>query len=104
MQGDKPLASEATESSKEAEKTVDSGSEVLLERFEDTFKELQKWVEVKSSKYGILSVTREKHHGRLGTALKVFCIPFSFKSICIGCSIVSCSLEVCTDVSFFSSI
>ncbi|XP_050387526.1 tripeptidyl-peptidase 2, partial [Argentina anserina] len=73
LQGDKPSATEVTEGSKEADKTVDSGpgSGVLFERFEDTFKELQKWVEVKSSKYGILSVTREKHHGRLGTALKV---------------------------------
>ncbi|PRQ60108.1 putative tripeptidyl-peptidase II [Rosa chinensis] len=73
LQGDKPSASEVTEGSKEADKTADSGpgSGGLLDRFEDTFKELQKWVEVKSSKYGILSVTREKHHGRLGTALKV---------------------------------
>lgn len=39
--------------------------------FEENFKELKKWVDLKSSKYGILSVFRERHHGRLGTALKV---------------------------------
>lgn len=83
MQGDKPSASEVTEGSKEADKTVDSGpgSGVLLERFEDTFKELQKWVEVKSSKYVILTVTREKHHGRLGTALKVLSDPLAFYEV-----------------------
>jgi hypothetical protein len=75
LQGDKPSASVVTEGSKEA------GSGVLLERFEDNFKELQKWVEVKSSKYGILSITRERHRGRLGTALKVFSFPFTFRNI-----------------------
>ncbi|XP_074282195.1 tripeptidyl-peptidase 2 [Silene latifolia] len=39
--------------------------------FEPTYKELRKWVDVKSSKYGILSVIRERRSGRLGTALKV---------------------------------
>ncbi|KAK9724622.1 hypothetical protein RND81_05G087400 [Saponaria officinalis] len=41
------------------------------ESFEQTYKELRKWVDVKSSKYGILSVIRERRSGRLGTALKV---------------------------------
>ncbi|KAG8652896.1 tripeptidyl-peptidase 2 isoform X2 [Manihot esculenta] len=39
--------------------------------FEENFKELQKWVDVKSSKYGTLLVIRERRRGRLGTALKV---------------------------------
>ncbi|KAL3524283.1 hypothetical protein ACH5RR_017117 [Cinchona calisaya] len=39
--------------------------------FEENFKELKKWVDVKSSKYGTLLVMREKRSGRLGTALKV---------------------------------
>ncbi|XP_037496420.1 tripeptidyl-peptidase 2 isoform X2 [Jatropha curcas] len=39
--------------------------------FEENFKELRKWVDVKSSKYGTLLVIRERRCGRLGTALKV---------------------------------
>lgn len=39
--------------------------------FEDNFKELKKWVDIKSPKYGTLFVIRERCHGRLGTALKV---------------------------------
>ncbi|XP_052183432.1 tripeptidyl-peptidase 2 isoform X2 [Diospyros lotus] len=43
----------------------------LLDLFEENFKELKKWVDVKSSKYGNLLVVRERLSGRLGTALKV---------------------------------
>ncbi|CAI9260290.1 unnamed protein product [Lactuca saligna] len=39
--------------------------------FEETFKELQKWADKKSPKYKTLVIIREKHSGRLGTALKV---------------------------------
>jgi tripeptidyl-peptidase-2 len=39
--------------------------------FEDNFKELQKWVDTKSLKYGTLLVLRERRRGRLGAALKV---------------------------------
>lgn len=39
--------------------------------FENNFKELKKWVDVKSSKYGNLLVLRERRLGRIGTALKV---------------------------------
>ncbi|XP_071686212.1 tripeptidyl-peptidase 2 [Rutidosis leptorrhynchoides] len=39
--------------------------------FEDTFKELQKWADAKSSKYNTLLLIRGRHSGRLGTALKV---------------------------------
>lgn len=44
--------------------------------FEDNFKELKKWVDIKSPKYGTLFVIRERCHGRLGTALKVFLFAF----------------------------
>ncbi|XP_050154207.1 tripeptidyl-peptidase 2-like [Malus sylvestris] len=59
LQGDKPAEAEGAEGG--------AGSDL----FEKNFKELQKWVEVKSSKYGTLSVLREKRAGRHGTALKV---------------------------------
>ncbi|KAJ9553504.1 hypothetical protein OSB04_017549 [Centaurea solstitialis] len=39
--------------------------------FEENFKELQKWADPKSSKYGTLLMIRERHNGRLGSALKV---------------------------------
>lgn len=39
--------------------------------FEQNFKELRKWVDVKPSKFGLLLVLRERRCGRLGTALKV---------------------------------
>ncbi|OVA01192.1 Peptidase S8/S53 domain [Macleaya cordata] len=39
--------------------------------FEENFKELKRWVDVKSSKYGKLLVLHERRCGRLGTALKV---------------------------------
>ncbi|KAL2920688.1 Tripeptidyl-peptidase 2 [Bienertia sinuspersici] len=46
-------------------------SDAQQDLFEATYKELRKWADVKSSKYGILSVIREKRSKRLGTALKV---------------------------------
>ncbi|KAL7003416.1 tripeptidyl-peptidase II Tpp2 [Sarracenia purpurea var. burkii] len=39
--------------------------------FEENFIEIKKWVDVKSSKYGTLSVIHERRRGRLGIALKV---------------------------------
>ncbi|XP_068645593.1 tripeptidyl-peptidase 2 isoform X2 [Aristolochia californica] len=53
--------------------TGDSTSEPSKDSdlFEENFKELQKWVDVKSSKHGLLLVLREKRCGRFGTALKV---------------------------------
>ncbi|XP_078427505.1 tripeptidyl peptidase ii [Wolffia australiana] len=56
-------SSEATE-----EKESDSPPKDL---FEENFKELKKWVDINTSKYGILSVIRERRRGRLGTALKI---------------------------------
>ncbi|KAF9597398.1 hypothetical protein IFM89_017744 [Coptis chinensis] len=39
--------------------------------FEENYKELERWVDMKSSKYSMLLVVRERRRGRLGTALKV---------------------------------
>ncbi|KAM7499661.1 hypothetical protein LguiA_024075 [Lonicera macranthoides] len=51
-----------------------TGDEEVVEKtdhlFEENFKELKKWVDVKSSKYGTLLVIREQRSGRLGSALK----------------------------------
>lgn len=59
LQGDKPPKAE-------------EGPEKTEDLFEDNFKELKNWVEVKSSKFGTLLVRRERRCKRLGTALKVF--------------------------------
>ncbi|KAL9662725.1 hypothetical protein QQ045_027559 [Rhodiola kirilowii] len=40
------------------------------DKFEENFNELQKWVDIKSSKYGTLYILRERRTGRSGTALK----------------------------------
>ncbi|OMO97822.1 hypothetical protein COLO4_14332 [Corchorus olitorius] len=64
----------ATEGTKDGDQTGDQssvGSDKRSDLFEENFKELQKWVDLKSSKYGTLSVLRERRCGRLGTALKV---------------------------------
>ncbi|KAE8694263.1 Tripeptidyl-peptidase 2 [Hibiscus syriacus] len=47
------------------------GSDSQSDLFEENFKELAKWVDIKSSKYGTIYVLRERRWGRLGTALKV---------------------------------
>ncbi|CAL9008689.1 unnamed protein product [Prunus brigantina] len=57
LQGDKPPKAE-------------EGPEKTEDLFEDNFKELKNWVEVKSSKFGTLLVRRERRCKRLGTALK----------------------------------
>ncbi|GAU24998.1 hypothetical protein TSUD_292090 [Trifolium subterraneum] len=64
---------DATERAKDvdSEQSTDGSSHPDL--FEENFLELKKWVDVKSSKYGILTVTRERRSKRLGTALKVLC-------------------------------
>ncbi|XP_027110305.2 tripeptidyl-peptidase 2 isoform X1 [Coffea arabica] len=73
----KGLALSEIEKLKEGEKVVDeegnqgaSETDAKSDLFEDNFKELKKWVDVKSSKYGTLVVIRERRSGRLGTALK----------------------------------
>ncbi|KAG5100334.1 hypothetical protein JHK82_045386 [Glycine max] len=71
---DKSPTLAATEGAKEDienKKSTDGRSQGDL--FEENFKELKKWVNVKSTKYGILLVTRERRAQRLGTALKVLC-------------------------------
>lgn len=40
------------------------------DKFEENFKELKKWVDIKSPKYCMLLVVRERRNGRLGMALK----------------------------------
>ncbi|XP_054787399.1 tripeptidyl-peptidase 2 isoform X2 [Prosopis cineraria] len=75
---DKPLASSGTEGAKKSvdPKTDDSDGQSAPEEgtqpdlFDENFHELKKWVDVKSSKYGILLVTRERRCQRLGIALK----------------------------------
>lgn len=66
VKGEKSSELAATEGPKSA-----SDSDVQLDPFEENFKEIKKWVELKNSKYGTLLVSRERRNGRLGTALKV---------------------------------
>ncbi|KAG8381312.1 hypothetical protein BUALT_Bualt06G0109300 [Buddleja alternifolia] len=63
------LKSEKVVDKKDSEAASDSS--VHPDLFEENFKELKKWVDVKSSRYGTLFVIRERRDGRLGTALKV---------------------------------
>ncbi|XP_048229293.1 tripeptidyl-peptidase 2 isoform X2 [Ricinus communis] len=63
-----------TEGTKDMDRTDDKsavGAAGQADLFEENFKELRKWVDVKSSKYGTLLVIRERRRRRLGTALKV---------------------------------
>ncbi|TVU28818.1 hypothetical protein EJB05_20353, partial [Eragrostis curvula] len=63
----KGLALAEIESMKSDEKIEVSAKDV----FEENYKELIKWVDAKSAKYGTLTVLRERRCGRPGTALKV---------------------------------
>ncbi|KAL8148295.1 hypothetical protein AgCh_005606 [Apium graveolens] len=73
----KGLALLEIERLKEGDKTSESATtegakpNARQDLFEENFKELMKWVELKNSKYGTLLVLREQRSGRLGTALKV---------------------------------
>jgi hypothetical protein len=83
IQGEKASALASSKDAKDVDKAHDqsqSDSGIQPDLFEENFKELQSWVDVKSSKYGTLLVLRERRSGRLGTALKVFS---SF--LCIYC-------------------
>ncbi|KAG2242730.1 hypothetical protein Bca4012_014186 [Brassica carinata] len=62
--------SEPEDEEGEGEKEAEVGSS-QKDKFQENFKELTKWVDVKSSKFGTLTVLREKRLSRLGTALKV---------------------------------
>uniref|UniRef100_A0A0E0K3A0 tripeptidyl-peptidase II n=1 Tax=Oryza punctata TaxID=4537 RepID=A0A0E0K3A0_ORYPU len=55
----------------ESLKTDESTEASAKDAFEENYKELIKWVDAKSTKYGSLTVLRERRCGRLGTALKV---------------------------------
>ncbi|GFZ15349.1 tripeptidyl peptidase ii [Actinidia rufa] len=67
VQGEKNSAVASTEGAN----VVDTTDELTVpDLFEENFKELRKWVDLKSSKYGTLLVIRERRCGRLGTALK----------------------------------
>uniref|UniRef100_A0A0D3F8K4 tripeptidyl-peptidase II n=1 Tax=Oryza barthii TaxID=65489 RepID=A0A0D3F8K4_9ORYZ len=63
----KGLALAEIESLKTDESTEASAKDV----FEENYKELIKWVDAKTTKYGSLTVLRERRCGRFGTALKV---------------------------------
>ncbi|XP_062222524.1 tripeptidyl-peptidase 2 [Phragmites australis] len=63
----KGLALAEIESLKSDESIEASAKDV----FEENYKELIKWVDAKSAKYGTLTVLRERRCGRPGTALKV---------------------------------
>ncbi|XP_058082097.1 tripeptidyl-peptidase 2 [Magnolia sinica] len=68
-----PVDSEAG-STKDSERTTEKSvpeSHDASDTFEQNFKELKKWVDVKSSKYAMLLMLHEKRCGRLGTALEV---------------------------------
>ncbi|RXI10062.1 hypothetical protein DVH24_005509 [Malus domestica] len=57
LQSDKPAEAEGAEPGEKIEDLSKPGSDL----FESNFKELQKWVEVKSSKYGTLSLKVERY-------------------------------------------
>ncbi|KAL5567987.1 hypothetical protein UlMin_024562 [Ulmus minor] len=74
LEAEKSTDLAASEGAKDVDEAVDlSGPEsgVQPDLFEETFKELKKWVDAKSSKHGTLLLIRERRSGRLGTALKV---------------------------------
>ncbi|WVZ74307.1 hypothetical protein U9M48_022508 [Paspalum notatum var. saurae] len=63
----KGIALAEIESLKSGESIEPSAKDI----FEENYKELVKWVDAKSAKYGTLTVLRERRCGRPGTALKV---------------------------------
>ncbi|KAJ9679435.1 hypothetical protein PVL29_021384 [Vitis rotundifolia] len=73
LKGEKAPEAAAAEGTKDVDKTDDQSApeSTQPDLFEENFKELKKWVDIKSSKYGTLWVVRERCCGRLGTALKV---------------------------------
>lgn len=66
---DNSPAAATTEGANPVEQSKDDG--IHPDLFDENFKELKKWVDVKCTKYGILLVTHEKRSQRIGTALKV---------------------------------
>ncbi|KAL7204681.1 hypothetical protein ACSBR2_017734 [Camellia fascicularis] len=73
LKGEEASALASTEGANVLDRTNDKSvreSNALPDLFEENFKELKQWVDVKSSKYATLLVMRERRCGRLGTALK----------------------------------
>ncbi|KAB1210686.1 Tripeptidyl-peptidase 2 [Morella rubra] len=73
VKGEKATALASSEGAELVDKTREqshSDSVTQPELFEENFKELKKWVDVKSPRYGTLLVLHERRSGRLGTALK----------------------------------
>ncbi|THG07936.1 hypothetical protein TEA_023335 [Camellia sinensis var. sinensis] len=73
LKGEEASALASTEGANVLDRTNDKSipeSNALPDLFEENFKELKKWVDVKSSKYATLLVIHERRCGRLGTALK----------------------------------
>ncbi|PNY12838.1 tripeptidyl-peptidase 2-like protein, partial [Trifolium pratense] len=66
---DNSPASAATEGAEPDEQSKDDV--IHPDLFDENFKELKKWVDVKCTKYGILLVKHERRSQRLGIALKV---------------------------------
>ncbi|CAK9160937.1 unnamed protein product [Ilex paraguariensis] len=74
LKGEKASALASTKGPEVVDRTDDQSApdaDVQQDPFEENFKELKKWIDAKSSKYGTLLVTRERRSGRLGTAMKV---------------------------------
>ncbi|KAF5731190.1 Tripeptidyl peptidase ii [Tripterygium wilfordii] len=72
LKGDKASTVAETEGTEAMDKTDESADDaVRQDLFEETFNELRKWVDIKSSRYGMLLVLHEKRRGSVGTALKV---------------------------------
>ncbi|KAL5708116.1 tripeptidyl-peptidase II [Ranunculus cassubicifolius] len=69
FKGKKQPSEETVEIKKEDEAAPKSSDSRDL--FEENYKELEKWVDMKSSKFAMLLFIREKRRDRLGTALKV---------------------------------
>lgn len=77
------MATAGTDGEKDEGKTADQSaavSDAHPDLFEENFKELKKWADIKSSKYGTLLVMRERRCGRFGTALKV-CFAMKYLSL-----------------------
>lgn len=82
-QGEKATALASSEGAEVVDETREqshSDSVTQPELFEENFKELKKWVDVKSPRYGTLLVLHERRSGRLGTALKVIFLHHSSHS------------------------
>ena len=75
------------------------------DKFEENFKELKKWVDIKSPKYCMLLVVRERRSGRLGIALKVFSVSFISHRMCAFSNFVGiCLFQILLGMLSFMTI